>query len=989
MDYKTTVFLPKTNFAMKANLPAREPQILSQWESSGLYQALRKQSKGLPKFVMAFGPPYANGNIHIGHALSEVLKDVINKTYQMKGYDAGMIPGWDCHGLPIEWKIEEHYRAKGQNKDDVAPLVFRSECRSFAEKWVDIQKTEFKRLGIVADFDHAYSTMAFETEAKIVAELGKFLMNGSLYRGLRPVMWSVVEKTALADAEVEYKDHTSDSIYVAFNIIKTTIKALHDVAAVIWTTTPWTLPGNRAIAYGPEIDYVVIKAKESTDLIQAGRQFLVAKELAPAFCSAVGLGNFDDDVEIAFKCTGNDLAGTICAHPWRNHKDAPKGYTFDVPLLPGDHVTVEAGTGLVHTAPGHGLEDFAVGRKFGIEVPETVQGDGCYYDHVPLFAGQHIFKVNSAIIAALTDVGALLQTAKLTHSYPHSWRSKAPLIYRTTAQWFISMETNQLRQKALDAIDQVEWFPATGKNRIRRMVESRPDWCLSRQRAWGTPLAIFVHKKTGEPLRDPAVHQRIVDAIAQDGGDAWFRHDAAYFLGADYNANDFEKIHDILDVWFDSGCLHSFVLRDDPNQSWPADVFLEGSDQHRGWFMSSLLESCGTTGLAPYKKVVTHGFVLDERGHKMSKSQGNIVAPEEVIQKYGADMLRLWIVNSDYTEDLRIGAEILKHQEDIYRRFRNTLRYLLGALAGYSADEAVDSNKMPLLEQWMLHRLTEVEKAHQAAIDTFDFSAFYNEVHHLCAVDLSAFYFDIRKDSLYCDGGDSLRRRSTRTVMNQIFLCLTHWLAPVLSFTAEEAFHEYQSQIKTLRDDQPNDQRHDQGRNPNETQSDTSSDTSGDTASSSLSQSQKDGTTPITSIHLSQFPVLSAAWNQPALAKRWDEIRQIRRVITSALELERNAKTIGSSLQADVAIYLNAEKASLFNGLDLAELCITSAAEIVLAQPPAGAVTLDDVASVGVVVNVAEGGKCQRCWRVLEEVGAANSDRVHNDICVRCENVVG
>lgn len=939
MDYKASVFLPKTTFAMKANLSVREPEILAQWESDHLFQSLRTQSKGRPKFVMAFGPPYANGNIHIGHALSEVLKDIINKTYQMNGFDAGMIPGWDCHGLPIEWKIEEQYRAKGKNKDEVDPLAFRGECRTFAAHWTAIQKEEFKRLGIIADFDNAYSTMAFETEAKIVAELGKFLMNGSLYRGLRPVMWSVVEKTALADAEVEYKDHTSDSIYVAFNIVKSTIAALNGVSAVIWTTTPWTLPGNRAIAYGEEIEYVVIKAKQATDLITAGRQFLVAKDLASAFCAAVGL----EDFEVTFKCLGTDLAGIICAHPWRDHKDTLKGYDFDVPFLPGSHVTIDAGTGLVHTAPGHGVEDFEVGKKFGIAVPETVQGDGTYYDHIPLFAGHHIFKVNPVVMQALTDAGALLKASKITHSYPHSWRSKAPLIYRATAQWFVSMETTDIRKKALEAIDAVEWFPASGKNRIKSMVETRPDWCLSRQRAWGTPMAIFVNKRSGEPLRDPAVHARIVDAIAAEGADVWFKNDAAYFLGDTYDANDYEKINDILDVWFDSGCTHSFVLRDNPEQQWPADVYLEGSDQHRGWFQSSLLQSCGTTGVAPYKKVVTHGFVLDERGYKMSKSIGNIVAPAEVIQKYGADMLRLWIVNSDYTEDLRIGNEILKHQEDIYRRFRNTLRYLLGALSGFSKAEAIDAKSMPALEQWVLHRLKEIETAHQAAIESFDFSAFYMDLHHLCAVDLSAFYFDIRKDSLYCDGADSLSRRATRTVMNQILLCLTHWLAPVLSFTAEEAYQEYQIQT---------------------------------------------GITDKTSIHASQFPKLDANWHQPALAIRWEAIRDIRRVITSALELERAAKTIGSSLQGSVALYISAEKAACLQGLDLAELCITSSAKIVLAQAPAGAVTLDDVPGVGVVVNVAEGGKCQRCWRILPEVSAADSNREHNDICIRCEDVV-
>ncbi len=934
MDYKTSVFLPKTNFAMKANLPQREPDLLNQWKQDDLFQKLRAKSKGRPKFILHFGPPYANGNIHIGHALSEVLKDIVNKTYQMKGYDAPMIPGWDCHGLPIEWKIEEQYRAKGKNKDEVDPILFRSECRAFADKWTAIQKEEFKRLGIIADFDNAYSTMKFETEAKIVAELGKFLMDGSLYRGLRPVMWSVVEKTALADAEVEYKDHVSDSVMVAFKVIKTACNALNDVSAVIWTTTPWTLPGNRAIAYGEDIDYVVLKANQPTDFIKVGAHFLIAKERVESFCQSTQL----NDYTIVSECKGTDLAGTLCAHPWRG-----QGYDFDVPLLPGDHVTVEAGTGLVHTAPGHGLEDFEVGKKFNLDVPETVQGDGTYYAHVPLFAGQHVYKVNAAVLAALTDVGALLHTAKLTHSYPHSWRSKAPLIFRTTAQWFVSMEKTGLRQKALEAIENVEWFPASGKNRIRSMVESRPDWCLSRQRAWGTPMTIFVNKRTGEPLRDPAVHQRIVDAIKGEGADAWFKNDAAYFLGADYNADDFEKINDILDVWFDSGCTHAFTLRDNESQQWPADVYLEGSDQHRGWFQSSLLQSCGTTGVAPYKKVVTHGFVLDERGYKMSKSIGNTVTPDEIIQKYGADMLRLWIVNSDYTEDLRIGSEILKRQEDIYRRFRNTFRYLLGSLDGFSEGEAISVHEMPLLEQWVLHQLKEIEMAHAVAVEKFDFSGFYMKLHHFCSVDLSAFYFDIRKDALYCDAKDSLRRRATRTVMNHVFLSLVHWLAPVLSFTSEEAYLDYQTQT---------------------------------------------GHVNKQSIHMSEFPVLPEVWYQPGLAKRWESIRAIRSVITAALELERSAKTIGSSLQGDVALYITAEKAAYLDGLDLAELCITSTARIVLAQPPAGAITLDDVAGVGVIVNIAAGGKCQRCWRILPEVGDTAAERHHDDLCVRCEDVV-
>lgn len=919
---------------MKANLPVREPLVLEAWKDQGLYQQIRNESKGRPKFILHFGPPYANGHIHIGHALSEILKDIINKTQQMSGFDAHMIPGWDCHGLPIEWKIEEQYRAKGQSKDQVDPLVFRQECRNFANHWTVIQKEEFKRLGILADFDHAYSTMKFETESKIVAELGKFLMNGSLYRGLKPVMWSVVEKTALAEAEVEYKDHVSDSITVAFPIVQSKMDGLKDAEAVIWTTTPWTLPGNRAISFGPDIDYVVVQNKVATDRVDEGRCFLIAKDRLSSFIETVGF----QDTAIVFTCKGSDLEGTICAHPWRG-----QGYDFDVPLIGGDHVTTDAGTGLVHTAPGHGLEDFDVSRKFNIAVPETVQGDGTYYAHIPLFAGQHIFKVNPHILSALEGVGALLAKTKLTHSYPHSWRSKAPLIYRTTAQWFISMDHHDLRDKALKAIDNVQWFPSIGKNRIKSMVESRPDWCLSRQRAWGTPITVFVHKATGEVLRDEKIHQRIVDAIAQEGADAWFKNDAAYFLQNDYHAADFEKINDILDVWFDSGCTHAFTLIDNPDQAWPADVYLEGSDQHRGWFQSSLLESCGTRGIAPYKNVVTHGFVLDEKGHKMSKSLGNTVTPEEVIKKYGADLLRLWIVNSDYSEDLRIGDEILKRQEDIYRRFRNTLRYLLGALDQFSDDELLDEAEMPDLELFILHQLKQLEAEHTKAKEEFDYSSFYMALHHFCAVDLSAFYFDIRKDALYCDRKDSHRRKATRTVMHYVLLHLMHWLAPVLSFTSEEAYGEYQTQRGVEK--------------------------------------------PI-SIHLSQFLPCKAAWHNPELAAIWGEIRSIRRVMTSALEIERAAKTIGSSLQGDVTLYVTPEKVAYLEGVDLAELSITSSARMVLATPPAGAVTLDEIPGVGVVVNSAEGHKCQRCWRVLPEVMEPNSTRAHPEICVRCEDVV-
>jgi isoleucyl-tRNA synthetase len=919
MDYKNTVFLPKTDFPMKAGLAKREPEFLAYWSKIDLYKKLREQSKGREKFILHFGPPYANGHIHIGHALSEILKDVVNKFYQMLGYDAPMVPGWDCHGLPIEWKIEESYRAAGLNKDEVPVLEFREECRAFAEKWIGVQKEEFKRLGILADWENPYSTMKFETEALIIEELGKFLLNGSLYKGLKPVLWSVVEKTALAEAEVEYKDHTSDSIYVAFPIIQTTKDILAGAHAVIWTTTPWTLPGNRAIAYGDDINYVVL------DVPSLSKKLVLAKDLLESFLKTLEISEHT----ILGVLPGKALSGTICAHPLRD-----KGYEFNVPLLPGDHVTTEAGTGLVHTAPGHGLEDFEVGQRYALEIPETVADDGRYYDHVPLFAGIHIFKANGKVMEALTEAGALLHATKLIHSYPHSWRSKAPLIYRTTAQWFVSMGINDLRKKALHAIDQVVWHPAQGKNRIKSMVENRPDWCLSRQRAWGTPMTLFTHKKTGEVLRDPAVHARIVETVKTQGGDIWYTADNATFLGSHYNPDDYEKVTDILDVWFDSGCSHIFTLKYHPNTTWPADLYLEGSDQHRGWFQASLLHSCGTTGTAPYRQVLTHGFVLDQNGYKMSKSQGNVVAPSSIIDTLGADMLRLWVVSADYSEDMRIGKDIMKHQEDIYRRLRNTLRYLLGALDGFEEPERLPFDQMPSLEKWVLHRLAELDlKLRQSAKD-FDFMSFYSDLHTFCSVDLSAFYFDIRKDCLYCDAPSSLKRRATRTVMDHIFNCLVHWLAPALSFTAEEAWLTRYGQ---------------------ETEN---------------------------SIHLQTFPTIPVEWYDASLDNYWTQIRQVRSVITGALEVERAAKTIGSSLQAHVAVYVSADIANMLKGIDLAELAITSSASLIVAQKPASAFELESVDNVGVVVNIAEGQKCVRCWKVLPEV--LNSE---TDICHRCHEV--
>ncbi len=925
-DYKDTVFLPKTLFAMKANLALREKDFLKYWQEIDLYSTLRTQSQDLKKFILHWGPPYANGHLHCGHALTYILKDMVNKTYQMAGYNAPLVPGWDCHGLPIELKVEEQYRAQGQRKEDVDVFAYIASCRAYANQWIEIQSIELQRLGIVADWQNPYITMDFKNEAKIAAELGKFLMNGGLYRGLKPVMWSVVERTALAEAEVEYHDHTSDAVFVAFPIVTSSLPILKGAYAVIWTTTPWTLPGNRAIAYGADHNYSVIEVLDGTDLIPSGLRLLLAKDLITEVTTALEI-----NYGMIGHLSGATLQGTICHHPWHG-----QGYDFAVPMLPGAHVTTDAGTGLVHTAPGHGLEDFLVGQEFGLEVPETVQGDGTYYHHVPLFAGKHIFKIGSEILEKLTEAGALLKSSKLVHSYPHSWRSKTPLIYRATSQWFISMDTNDLRAKAMREIDQVEWIPTQGKNRISAMVSQRPDWCLSRQRTWGVPITVFVHKVTGEALRDATVHQRIVEAIALEGIAAWHKYDSVHFLGSDYVASDFEKAKDILDVWFDSACTHTFILENNGAMAWPADMYFEGSDQHRGWFQTSLLHSCGTRGRAPYVQVLTHGFVLDEKGYKMSKSQGNGVDPQQVIDTLGADMLRLWVASTDYTDDVRIGAEILKHTQDVYRRLRNTLRYLLGALAEYDPKNAVAYDELPSLERWVLHRLKDMEKSHQKLLKTYDFAAFYSELHTFCATDLSAFYFDIRKDTLYCDAPNGVERLAALNVMHHVFTHLVHWLAPVLSFTAEEAWHTYQ------KSETPN------------------------------------------SIHAQRFPKAPRQWDNPSIAARWEDLRNIRKVLTGALEVERAAKTIGSSLQASLIMYVGTEWADRLTSVDWAELAISSQCLLVRAQMPANAFTLEEVKGIGVVVEIAEGQKCGRCWKITREVGSGR----RQDLCSRCDEVV-
>ena len=943
-DYRGTVFLPNTPFPMRGDLPKREPAMLERWARIRLWERLRAQSKGRTPFILHDGPPYANGNLHIGHALNKILKDVINRAAQMAGRDADYVPGWDCHGLPIEWKVEEEYRDArgkyqgGRKKDDVPVLDFRAECRAYAAHWLDVQREEFARLGVLGNWAGRYATMDFASEAAIAGEIGKFLLNGALYRGLRPVMWSPVEKTALAEAEIEYHDHVSPTLWGKFRVLHAAAPDLVGADVVIWTTTPWTMPGNRAVAYGEEIDYALLHVEgvAETSLLAVGDRLLVALPLLPQFEKDAGIGAHS----IVRLIKGADLAGALAAHPLRGH-----GYEFDVPLLAGDFVTTEAGTGFVHIAPGHGEDDFALGRAHGLPIPETVNDDGTFTTHAPGFVGLHVFKAHTAIYDAMRAAGTLAATGKLTHSYPHSWRSKKPVIFRATPQWFIAMDgENQIRAKALAAIAETQFVPEAGRNRLHAMIAGKPDWCISRQRSWGVPIPVFVDKTTGEPLRDQAVIDRVTAAFAEEGADAWYKPGAAQrFLGEGRIAADYEQVMDIVDVWFESGSTHAFVLKA-RGMPFPADLYLEGSDQHRGWFNSSLLESIGTNGVAPFRAVLTHGFVLDEQGRKMSKSLGNVTAPQQVTEQYGADILRLWVMNSDTALDLRIGPEILKQQAELYRRIRNTLRWLLGSLDGFSDAETVAYNDLPELERWVLHRVAELDARMREAAASYDWSGVVPALHDFCNSDLSAFYFDIRKDALYCDAPDSLRRRSARTVLDVLHRCLCAWFAPVLAFTAEEAWL---------------------ARFPDE-----------------------EG-----SIHLLDFAFVPEGWRDAALAEKWARIRAIRRRVTGLLESMRQTGDIKGSLQANLTVYAKSGDELLLDDSAWAEVGIVSTTktgidvELRVLDGVQHGFYPDTEPTIVYSLETASGTKCDRCWRVLEEVGE-QSRPAHPSLCRLCEAVV-
>jgi len=946
-DWRETVFLPETPFPMRGGLPQKEPEILAKW--GDLYGDLRKlrQSQGADLFVLHDGPPYANGDIHIGHALNKTLKDFVVRSQFLLGKDVDYVPGWDCHGLPIEWKIEERFRSEGKRKDEVSKAAFRAACREYAGGWIDVQMDQFKRLGVLGDWANRYATMDFTTEAAIVAEFHKFKNSGQLYRGSKPVMWSPVERTALADAEIEYHDHASPTVWVKFPVTGMSDDHDDDLLAfrnatpsvVIWTTTPWTIPANRAISYGPEISYGLYEVTametglEFEPWARPGDRLILADKLAEAVFKAA---------KIATWTRVGDLnpSGLECAHPLA---ELHTGYGFSVPLLAGDHVTDDAGTGFVHTAPGHGADDYEVWKAHGHhEVPDTVDPDGAYYPSVPLFAGLKVIETegkkdkigkfgpaNKAVTEALIQAGNLLARGRMEHSYPHSWRSKAPVIFRNTPQWFIRMDKplkggETLRELALNAIDDTAFHPAAGKNRIRSMVEGRPDWLISRQRAWGTPLAMFVDKHTGQPLHDPEVDARILAAVREGGADAWFDRPDADFLGLHDPAN-YEKITDILDVWFDSGCTHAFTLEGRADSRWPANLYLEGSDQHRGWFQSNLLEGCGTRGRAPYRAVLTHGFTQDENGEKMSKSRGNTTDPAVVIKESGADILRLWVALVDYAEDQRIGKQILQTTVDAYRKLRNTVRYLLGAVAGFDeAERITDYDQMPPLEKFILHRLWEIDGQVRTAYRDYRFQDVVRPVLEFCSGDLSALYFDVRKDSLYCDRPDAIRRRAARTVMHEVFLRLTAWLAPLTPFTMEEAWGTF----------------------------------------------APEGGSNCARV----IPETLAEWENAAEAARWAKVQSVLEIVNDALEAARRDKRIGGALDAWPIVTGPSDAFASFEGLDAAEVFRTSGAELRTAGD-----------AVAVEVQVATHPKCARSWRRVPDVG---SDPDYPDLSARDADAV-
>jgi len=898
---KENLHLPQTAFSMKADLPKKEPEILKKWEQNKIFEKIRKNSKGKEKFVLHDGPPYANGHIHMGTALNKILKDMVTRFHQMNGKDSIYVPGWDCHGLPIEWKIEEQYKKNKKNKDEVPIKDFRKECREFAKQWIDVHINEFKRLGVTGDYENYYSTMSFTAEAQIVRELGKFLLDGSLYQGFKPVFWSTVEKTALADAEVEYQDHTSNTIFVAFKVKNSPKNFLKDSNIIIWTTTPWTIPANKALAFNNSIEYALVEISNLENFKE--KKIVVATNLLDSIVKSCGIEKF----KILKTFNGSEFAGTICTHPFQT-----LGYDFDVPMLDARFVTLEQGTGIVHCAPSHGPDDFNLCLKHNIPSKYTIDNAGYYTDEIPYFTKTHVFKADPIVIEKLKEVKKILKNDKLQHSYPHSWRSKAPLIYRATPQWFISMEKNFLRNKAIKAISETTFYPSKGKERLMSMIEGRPDWCVSRQRSWGVPLPIFINKKTKEPLRDQKIIDRIAAIYEKEGSDCWFTDDSKRFLGQDYSIDDYDKLTDIVEVWFDSGCTHSFVLEKRKDLKWPADMYLEGSDQHRGWFHSSLLESCGTRGRAPFESILSHGFVVDGKGMKMSKSTGNVISPDDILKNYGADILRAWVASSDYAEDLRIDNTILAQHAESYRKIRNTFRFILGNIQDKFEQQdfkKIDPTSFSELEKYILGRLFYLDRSIKENLKNYNFHKLYKELLNFCTLNLSSFYFDIRKDVLYCDDLESKKRKNCIIVLNIILECLLKWLAPILVFTTEEIFN--------------------------------------------LLNKNKN------SIHETIYPLIPNSWRDDSLDKKWKELYQIRQEVNIAIEEKRTNKEIGSSLEADISIYVNEKEFKLLESLDLEEYFITSKVSKSQNKNKEDKLKID--------VKKSTGTKCTLCWKILDK----------------------
>jgi len=894
---KENLLLPKTAFSMKADLSNKEPKILEIWEKNKLFEKIRKNSKGKEKFILHDGPPYANGHIHMGTALNKILKDMIIRFHQMNGKDSVYVPGWDCHGLPIEWKIEERYKKKKKNKDEIPIKDFRNECREFAKEWIKVHTKEFKRLGVSGDFKNFYSTMSFDAEAQIVRELGKFLLDESLYQGFKPVLWSTVEKTALADAEVEYMDHISSTIYAAFKVKFTKKEFLKDSNVIIWTTTPWTIPANKALAFNSGIDYSLVEINDLEHFKE--KKIVVATNLLESIVQSCGIEKY----KIIKTFKGSEFSNTICSHPFLN-----AGYDYDVPMLDARFVTLEQGTGIVHCAPSHGPDDFNLCLKNNISSKYTVDAAGLYTNEIPKFKGTHIFKADPIVINELKEQKKLLQNDKLQHSYPHSWRSKAPLIYRATPQWFISMEKQSLRKKAIKAINETSFYPKKGRERLLSMIEARPDWCVSRQRVWGVPLPLFINKKTKEPLRDKKVIDRIAEIYEKEGSDCWFTDDPKKFLGEEYKSEDYHKLNDIVEVWFDSGSTHSFVLEKRKDLKWPADMYLEGSDQHRGWFHSSLLESCGTRGRAPFKSILSHGFVVDGKGLKMSKSTGNVIAPEDILKNFGADILRAWVASSDYAEDLRIDNTILSQHAESYRKIRNTFRFILGNIKDNFQKqdfEKLNIGDFPELEQYILNKLFVIDRLVKENLKNYNFHKLYKELLNFCSLDLSSFYFDIRKDVLYCDSINSKKRQDCIIVLNIILECLLKWFAPIFVFTTEEIY-------------------------------------------SLVSKKEE-------SIHELAFPELPIKWENNKLNSKWKILFEIKQIANIAIEQKRSNKEIGSSLEAEIEIFTKKKNFDLMEELDLAEYFITSKAEKFQNKDEDG---------TKVLVKKTNGVKCIRCWKI-------------------------